>query len=72
MVTNGYGVMIAGLRNFEVVGNTIVSDNGRGISIDTYSNSFVTSNGVIRGNYVSVGDARTASTRPAPPRTPGP
>src|SRR5262249_32065567 len=53
VVTNGYGIIIAALQNFDIANNTIVPINGRGIDIDGYSSTPI-AHGLIHGNYVSV------------------
>jgi hypothetical protein len=56
IVTNGYGISIAALQNFEIAHNTITPTNGRGITIDGYSSTPV-QNGLVHDNYVSVQEA---------------
>jgi hypothetical protein len=53
VVTNGYGIGIAALRNFTIAGNTITPTSGRGIDVDGWS-AAPTADGQIYGNYVSV------------------
>jgi hypothetical protein len=53
VVTNGYAVAVAGLHNFTIEGNTVVTESGRGILIDSYSAEPITG-GVVRGNRVEV------------------
>src|SRR5262249_9607006 len=53
VVTNGYGIYVAGEQNFEVAYNTVTPTNGRGIIMDGYSQIPVM-NGDIHDNYVSV------------------
>jgi hypothetical protein len=53
VVLNGYALVIAGSRNFEVADNRFIAENGRGILIDGYRKEAV-EDGKIRGNYVEV------------------
>jgi hypothetical protein len=53
IVTNGYGIQLICLQNFEIGDNTIVPTNGRGIDVDGYGTG-LTANGTIHDNYVSV------------------
>lgn len=53
VTTNAYGIVLSAISNFDVSGNTIVATNGRGILVDGYRPSPVTT-GTIRNNYVDV------------------
>src|SRR5262249_34067716 len=53
VVTNGYGIGIDPLENFEIAYNRITPINGRGIVVDGYASDPV-SNGEIHDNYVTV------------------
>lgn len=53
IVTDGYGVLLAGVQNFDVGGNRITPTNGRGILVDGWGR-IATVNGSIHDNYVSV------------------
>jgi hypothetical protein len=51
VVTDGYGILLAGVRNFEVKRNTIAPANGRGILLDGWGR-IATEDGIIEGNEV--------------------
>ncbi len=51
IVTDGYGILFAGVRNFEVADNSITPINGRGILLDGWGR-IATEDGVIHDNYV--------------------
>lgn len=53
VVTNGYGLIIAGSRNFEIAHNRIVAENGRGIDVDSFRKEPV-AHGHIHHNHVEV------------------
>src|SRR5262249_27914561 len=53
IVTDGYGIIFAGVRNFEVAYNTIVPVSGRGILLDGWGR-IDTENGIIHDNYVEI------------------
>jgi hypothetical protein len=53
MATDGYGILFAGVRHFDVAWNTIIPENGRGILIDGWGR-IPTENGTIRNNYVEI------------------
>src|SRR6185312_6646625 len=49
--TDGYGITICNLQNFEIANNIIKPVNGRGILVDGYG-SGITENGLIHDNVV--------------------
>jgi hypothetical protein len=51
--SNAYGIVAVSLRDFEIRGNRILAENGRGIDIDGYA-AAPTVNGQVRDNYVEV------------------
>lgn len=53
VTSNAYGIVAVSLRDFEIRGNRIVAENGRGIDIDGYA-AAPTVNGEVRDNYVEV------------------
>lgn len=53
VVTNGYGIVIEAVSNFEVAGNTVITESGRGIDLDGYG-AAPTQNGSVHDNTVSV------------------
>src|SRR5262249_30920077 len=53
VVTNAYGILVAGVQHFEIANNAIVPVNGRGISLDGFSHTPIL-DGDIHDNYVSV------------------
>jgi hypothetical protein len=53
VVTNAYGILVAGEQHFEIADNTIVPVNGRGISLDGFSHTPII-DGSIHDNYVLV------------------
>jgi hypothetical protein len=53
IVTDGYGVLVSGIQNFQIAYNQILPTNGRGILIDGWG-KIPTQNGAIHDNYVSV------------------
>jgi hypothetical protein len=55
VVTNGYALVIVGSRNFEIAGNKISAENGRGIDIDSYRKEPV-AQGTIHHNTVEVSE----------------
>jgi hypothetical protein len=56
IVTDGYGINMAGVQNLEVRYNTILPTSGRGILLDGWGR-IPTQNGVIHDNYVDVFEA---------------
>ena len=56
IVTNGYGILVVGIPNFEISNNQVVSTNGRGIMIDGWSDA-ATTDGDVFGNYVEIQEA---------------
>jgi hypothetical protein len=56
IVTDGYGILIAGARNFEIAHNTIIPLQGRGILLDGWG-PIVTENGRVHDNYVDAFEA---------------
>jgi hypothetical protein len=53
IVTDGYGITIAGAWNFDIGANTITPTSGRGILLDGWGR-IPTQDGTIHDNYVSV------------------
>ncbi len=53
VVTNGYAILLSAAQNFEIAGNTIVADNGKGINLDGYTSTLL-AHGVVAGNLVDV------------------
>jgi hypothetical protein len=53
VTTNAYAIVVAALKNFEIAGNRVNTQNGRGIDVDGFSAEPVT-DGLIRDNYVDV------------------
>ncbi|HEV3205057.1 MAG TPA: hypothetical protein VGY77_11765 [Gemmataceae bacterium] len=53
IATDGYGILLAGVRNFEIGNNTIIPVKGRGILVDGWGR-IPTENGRIHDNYVEV------------------
>jgi hypothetical protein len=53
LVTDGYGILFAGVRNFDVGFNTIIPVNGRGILFDGWGR-IATENGTVHDNYVEI------------------
>jgi hypothetical protein len=56
IVTDGYGINLAGVQNFDVGHNTIVPVSGRGILLDGWGR-MPTQNGRIHDNYVDIFEA---------------
>src|SRR6185312_8107859 len=52
VVSDAYGIILAGVSNFQVRGNTIKPQSGEGIMLDGYRD--LLSNGVIQNNTVAV------------------
>jgi hypothetical protein len=53
VVTNGYGITLVSLHDFEIAGNRILPENGRGLNVDGYS-AEPTRSGSIHDNEVDV------------------
>jgi hypothetical protein len=53
IATDGYGILLAGVRNFDIGNNTIIPIKGRGILVDGWGR-LPTENGRIHDNYVEV------------------
>jgi hypothetical protein len=52
VVTDGYGILIAGARDFTVDNNTVNPANGRGLLLDGWSRRVATERGVVRDNFL--------------------
>jgi hypothetical protein len=56
IVTDGYGLLVAGARNFQIADNTIVPVQGRGMLFDGWG-GIATENGAVHDNYMDVFEA---------------
>jgi parallel beta helix pectate lyase-like protein len=56
IVTDGYGILVAGARNFNIASNTVIPVQGRGILFDGWG-GIVTENGTVTNNYVDAFEA---------------
>jgi hypothetical protein len=56
IVTDGYGILVAGARNFDIFNNTIIPVQGRGMLFDGWG-GIPTEDGTVDANYVQVFEA---------------